>query len=175
MQVGVLEGNFLNLLVRLSGARRGVELGMFTGYSTLMMASALPEDGEITTCDINPEAERVARSFFERSPHGRKITVRMGPGLETLASLPGPFDFAFLDADKTGYIGYFEAILPKLRTGGWIAADNTLWNGLVLDDPSVQDEDTRALVAFNRHVAADERVDQVLLTVRDGITLIWKK
>lgn len=175
MQVGVLEGTFLQLLVRLSGARRGLEIGMFTGYSTLMMAGGLPQDGELITCDVDPKAEEVARSFFARSPHGGKIRVCMGPALETIAGLQGPLDFAFIDADKANYVHYFEAVLPLLRPGGWIAADNTLWSGAVLDDPADQDEDTRTLAAFSRHVAADDRVDQVLLTVRDGITLIWKK
>jgi len=172
MQVGVLEGTFLQLLVRLSGAHRGLEIGMFTGYSTLMMAAGLPEDGELITCDVNPRAEEVARSFFARSPHGSKIRICMGPALQTLQGLDGPLDFAFIDADKVNYIHYFEAVLPLLRSGGWIAADNTLWNGAVLDAPGNQDEDTRALAAFSRHVAADDRVDQILLTVRDGITLI---
>jgi len=175
MQVGALEGTFLQLLVRISGARRGVEVGMFTGYSTLMMAAALPDDGELITCDVNPRAEAVARSFFDRSPHGRKIDVRMGPALETLEALEGPFDFAFIDADKVNYIRYYEKVLPRLRPGGWIAADNTLWNGEVLRDPAEQDDDTRALVAFSRHVAGDARVSQALLTVRDGITLIHKQ
>ena len=104
-----------------------------------------------------------------------KIRVRMGPALETLQEMEGALDFAFIDADKANYIHYFEKILPRLRPGGWIAADNTLWSGAVLDDPADQDEDTRTLAAFSRHVAADARVDQVLLTVRDGITLIWKR
>ncbi len=175
MQVGVLEGTFLQLLVRLSGARRGLEIGMFTGYSTLMMAGGLPDGGELITCDVDPKAEEVARNFFARSPHGSKIRVCMGPALETLQGLDGPLDFAFIDADKASYIHYFEAVLPLLRPGGWIAADNTLWNGAVLDDPADQDEDTRTLAAFSRHVADADGVDQVLLTVRDGITLIWKK
>jgi caffeoyl-CoA O-methyltransferase len=175
MQVGVLEGMFLQLLVRLSGARRGLEIGMFTGYSTLMMAAGLPDDGELTTCDVDPGAEEVARRFFERSPHGSKIRVRMGPALETLQTLKGPLDFAFIDADKVNYGHYFDAVVPLVRPGGWIAADNTLWSGNVLKSPESQDDDTRALAAFSRHVAADDRVDQVLLTVRDGITLIWRK
>jgi len=174
MQVGALEGTFLQLLVRISGARRGLEVGMFTGYSTLMMAAALPEDGELITCDVNPKAEAVARRFFDRSPDGGKIHIRMGPALETLETLEGPFDFAFIDADKVNYIHYYEKVLPMLRPGGWIAADNTLWNGKVVSDPAEQDDDTRALVAFSRHVANDDRVTQALLTVRDGITLIHK-
>ena len=175
MQVGPLEGNLLHLLVRITGARRGVEIGMFTGYSALMMASALPEGGELITCDVDPAAEAIARSFFDRSPVGTRIQVRIAPALQTLETLEGPFDFAFIDADKTNYVNYYEAVLPLLRPGGWIAADNTLWNGRVLDDPAEQSEDTRALVAFSRHVAEDDRTHQALLTVRDGITLIWKK
>jgi len=174
MQVGPLEGMLLQLLVRLSGARRGIEVGMFTGYSALMMAAALPDDGKLVTCDIDPEAEAIARSFFARSPHGRKIEVRIGPALDTLKTLAGPFDFAFVDADKSNYVRYYEAILPLLRPGGWIAADNTLWSGDVLRPAAEQDADTRALVEFSRHVRSDPRVDQALLTVRDGVTLIWK-
>jgi caffeoyl-CoA O-methyltransferase len=175
MQVGVLEGRFLQLLVQLTGARRGVEIGMFTGYSALMMAAGLPEGGELITCDIDPEAEAIARRFFDRSPHGGKIHVRMGPALETLAGLEGPFDFAFVDADKASYARYFDALVPLLRSGGWIAADNTLWSGAVIEDAAEQDDDTRALTDFSRHVAEDDRVEQVLLTIRDGITLIRKK
>ena len=174
MQVGPLEGTFLQLLVRLTGARRGLEIGMFTGYSTQMMAAALPDDGLLVTCDVDPKAEAIARRFFDRSPHGKKIQVRMGPALETLQALQGPFDFAFIDADKVNYIRYYEAILPLLTPGGWIAADNTLWSGAVLQGEADRSEDTAALVAFSAHVAADDRVRQVLLTVRDGITLIWK-
>ena len=173
MQVGALEGTLLQLLVRLSSARRGVEVGMFTGYSTLMMAGGLPDDGELITCEIDPAAEAVARGFFARSPHGKKIDVRMGPALETLAGIDGPIDFAFIDADKGNYSRYYDRLVPLLRAGGWIAADNTLWSGAVLDDPP-EDDDTRALVQFSRHVVEDPRVDQVLLTIRDGITLIWK-
>jgi len=175
MQVGPLEGMVLQLLVRISGARRGVEIGMFTGYSALMMAAALPEDGTLLTCDVDPETEAIARSFFARSPHGRKIEVRMGPALDTLRRLAGPFDFAFIDADKSNYLAYYEAILPLLRPGGWIAADNTLWSGDVLRPAGEQDVDTRALVEFSRRVRDDVRVDQALLTVRDGLTLIWKR
>jgi predicted O-methyltransferase YrrM len=174
MQVGQLEGNLLHLLVRLTGARRGIEIGMFTGYSALMMAAALPAEGTLVTCDIDPKAEAIARRFFARSPDGRKIQVRMGPALETLPTLEGPFDFAFIDADKANYVRYYEAVLPLLRPGGWIAADNTLWSGDVLRAPADRDASTGALVAFSEHVAADVRVRQVLLTVRDGVTLIWK-
>lgn len=172
MQVGHLEGTFLRMLVRMTGARRVVELGTFTGYSALMMAEALPDDGELITCDVDPEATAIARDFFTRSPHGRKITLRMGPALETLNTLEGPFDLAFIDADKQNYSAYYEAVLPLLRPGGLLVADNTLWSGRVLDPQTPSD---LAIVAFNDKVAADSRVEKVLLTVRDGMMLALKR
>lgn len=172
MQVGRLEGRFLHLLVKLTSARRVLEIGMFTGYSTLMMASALPDDGEITTCEIDPEAEAIARRFFDRHPHGRKIRVRMGPALETLRSVSGPLDLVFIDADKGNYVAYYDAVLPLLREGGLLVADNTLWSGKVVDPDT---DVARAIARFNDHVAADSRVDKVLLTVRDGMTLARKR
>lgn len=172
MQVGPLEGAFLRLLVRLIGARRVLEIGMFTGYSGLMMAEGLPEDGELITCDVDPKAEEMARRYFAQSPHGRKIQIRMGPALETIRTLSGPFDMVFIDADKENYGAYFDAVLPLVRTGGLIVADNTLWSGRVL---SPQAESDRAIVAFNEKVARDERVEKVLLTVRDGMTLMRKR
>jgi caffeoyl-CoA O-methyltransferase len=172
MQVGRLEGNFLRLLVRLSGAKRALEIGMFTGYSGLMIAEGLPEDGSLITCDVDPKAEEIARRAFARSPVGRKIQIRMGPALETLKTLGGPLDFVFIDADKENYLAYYEAVLPLLRQGGLLVADNTLWSGKVLAPESPADH---AIVAFNARVAADPRVDKVLLTVRDGMTLAVKR
>jgi len=172
MQVGRLEGDFLRLLVRLTQARRVVEVGMFTGYSALMMAEALPEGGELITCDINPKAEAIARKYFARSPHGKKIQVRMGPALTTLAALKGPFDLAFLDADKGNMSAYYDAVFPLIRLGGLIVGDNTLWSGRVL---TPADDDDRAIVAFNKKVAADPRVEKVLVTVRDGMMLAYKR
>lgn len=172
MQVGALEGGFLRMLVRISGARRILEVGMFTGYSALMMAEGLPDDGELITCDINPEAEAVAKRYFARSPHGEKIHVRMGPALETIRSLSGPLDLVFLDADKENYANYFDAALPLVRQGGLIVADNTLWSGRVLEPKAESD---KAIVAFNDKVAKDPRVETVQLTVRDGMTLMWKR
>ncbi|MGQ0505056.1 MAG: O-methyltransferase [Myxococcaceae bacterium] len=171
MQVGQIEGNFLRILVRLSGAKRIIELGMFTGYSALMMAEGLPADGELITCDVDPKAQEIAQRYFNQSPHGKKIQIRMGPGLQTLATLRGPFDLVFIDADKENYVNYYEAALPLLRSGGLIVADNTLWSGKVL---SPKDESDHAIVRFNDHVAQDSRVEKVQLTVRDGMTLIRK-
>src|SRR5262249_45086675 len=116
MQVGPLEGDFLRLLVRLARAHRILEIGMFTGYSALMMAEGLPDDGELITCELNPKAEAMARRYFAQSPHGKKIKIRMGPALQTLKKLTGPFDFVFIDADKENYLRYYEEVLPMLRT-----------------------------------------------------------
>ena len=160
MQVGRVEGTFLKLLARLSGARRALEIGMFTGYSGLMIAAGLPEDGTLTTCDIDPKAESVARRYFARSPHGRKITIRMGPALETIRSLPPPIDFVFLDADKVNYSNYYEAVLPLMPPGGLLVADNVLWSGKVLDP---KEESDRAIAEFNDRVARDSRVEKVML------------
>ncbi|MDQ3266830.1 MAG: class I SAM-dependent methyltransferase [Myxococcota bacterium] len=172
MQVGQLEGDFLRLLVRLSRAQRILEIGMFTGYSALMMAEGLPEDGELYTCEVNPKAEEMARRYFAQSPHGKKIQIRMGPALETIRTLQGPLDLVFIDADKENYGAYYDAVLPLVRQGGLIVADNTLWSGRVL---APQEESDRAIVAFNTMVANDPRVEKVLVTVRDGMMLAWKR
>ena len=168
MMIGNTEGLFLRALVRATGARRVLEIGTFTGYSALAMAGGLPEDGKLITCDIDPESTAIARAFWARSPYGARIELRLGPALDTIGGLDGPFDLAFIDADKGGYIDYWEAIVPIVRKGGVIVADNVLWSGRVLDP---QEPDDKALAAFNKHVAADERVEQVMLPVRDGITV----
>ncbi len=174
MLIGPHEGALLAMLVRLTGARRILEIGTFTGYSALCMAEALPEDGELTTCEIKPERADIARSFFARSPHGNKIKIRLGPALETLAGLPvlTGFDFVFIDADKENYVNYYQAVLPRLRPGGVIVADNVLWSGRVLAPKKKTD---RAVVAFNKHVRRDPRVECVMLPVRDGVSLIRKR
>jgi caffeoyl-CoA O-methyltransferase len=172
MQVDVIEGRFLEMLVRLTGARTILEVGMFTGYSALMMAEGLPDDGKLITCEVDPKAEAIARRYFSESPHGDKITVRMGPALETIKTLSGPLDLVFIDADKANYSNYYEASLPLLKPGGLIVADNVLWSGKVLDP---KDADDHALVAFDRMVQSDSRVENVCLTVRDGMMLAWKR
>jgi caffeoyl-CoA O-methyltransferase len=172
MQVGHEEGRFLCLLARLMQARRILEIGTFTGYSALCMAEGMTEGGELVTCDVDPVATEMARRFWARSPHGKKIVLKLGPALETLRTLEGPFDVAFLDADKENYSNYWEAVLPKMRPGGLVAADNVLWSGRVLDPREATD---RAIAAFNELVRRDTRVECVMLTVRDGMTLAWKK
>lgn len=173
MQVGRVEGTLLKILVALSRASRAIEIGTFTGYSALCMAEALPEGGELVTCDVDPRAMDVARSFFERSPHGRKITPRLGDALETVRAMPEEpsFDLAFVDADKERYLDYYEALLPRLRQGGLLIADNTLWSGEVLAPTTRSAE---AIVQFNDHVTRDPRVENVLLSVRDGVMLVRK-
>jgi caffeoyl-CoA O-methyltransferase len=172
MQVGRIEGRFLKMLVRLTGARRILEIGMFTGYSALMMAEGLPEDGRLITCDVNPEAEAIAQRYFNESPDAHKIEIRMGPALDTIRSLSGPIDMVFIDADKTNYSNYYEAVMPLVKPGGLIVADNVLWSGRVLDP---QSEDDHAIVAFDKLVQSDPRVENVCLTVRDGMMLAWKR
>ena len=172
MQVGRIEGRFLKMLVRLTRARSILEIGMFTGYSALMMAEGLPDDGRLITCDVNPEAEAIAQRYFNESPDAHKIEIRMGPALDTIKSLSGPIDMVFIDADKTNYSNYYEAVMPLVRPGGLIVADNVLWSGRVLDPKS---EDDHAIVAFDELVQSDPRVESVCLTVRDGMMLAWKR
>jgi caffeoyl-CoA O-methyltransferase len=171
MLTGTVEGRFLEMLVYATGARHVLELGTYSGYSALSMAVALPEGGRIDTCEIEEEHAEVARRYIDESPYADRIQLHVGPALETIERLEGEFDFVFIDADKENYVNYYEAVLPRLSARGLIAADNTLWSGRVLDE-SNKEEGTQAIKAFNEHVRADERVVSVMLTVRDGITLI---
>jgi caffeoyl-CoA O-methyltransferase len=173
MMVGPLEGRLLEFLVRLSGARLVLELGTFTGYSSICMASALGDGGRLITCDVNESAVEIARRYATEAGVVDRIDYRVGPALETLRELDGPFDLVFIDADKDGYIAYYEAVLPKLAERGVIVADNVLWSGRVLHDEP--EEIARPIVAFNEHVRSDPRVVAVMLSVRDGITLIRKR
>ena len=168
MMVGHLEGSFLAFLVAMTNAKRIVEVGTFTGWSSIAMAGALPPGGSIVSCDINEETNAIARRYAEEAGVADRIEYRLGPGVETLATLDGPFDLAFIDADKGGYVDYYEAILPKLAPGGTIAADNTLFG---LDDG----ENAAAITRFNDHVLQDARVDTVLLPFREGLTLIRRR
>jgi caffeoyl-CoA O-methyltransferase len=168
MLTGPVAGRFLESLVWISQPKRVVEIGTFSGHSALSMAAALPKGGRIDACELDPERAAFAQRYFDRSPHGSKITLHVGPALETVAQLDGEFDFVFIDAEKEGYIGYYEAVLPRLAERGLIVADNTLWSGRVVED------DDSPIAAFNEHVAADPRSVQVILSVRDGMTLIRK-
>lgn len=171
MQVGLLEGRFLGLLVSLIGAKRVLEVGTFTGFSALAMASHLPEDGKLITCDIDPRATEIAKSFWSQSPHGKKIELKLGPAVETIPKLNETFDLVFIDADKAGYPKYWELAMPKVRKGGLIVVDNVLWSGRVLDPKEKSD---REIHAFNEMAVKDPRVTLVMLTVRDGMLLAQK-
>lgn len=178
MQIGPDQAQFMALLVKLMGARRTIEIGVFTGYSALSVALALPDDGRVLACDINDEYTRVGQPFWEQAGVAHKIDLRLQPALATLderlaAGEAGHHDFAFIDADKTGYDAYYERCLQLLRPGGLIAIDNTLWNGEVAKKAA--SDDTRALQALNDKLHNDERIDLSLLTIGDGLTLARKR
>jgi caffeoyl-CoA O-methyltransferase len=169
MMVGDVEGAFLSFLVTMTNAKRVLEVGTFTGWSSIAMARSLPPEGKLVTCDINEETTAVARRYAEEAGVADRIEYRLGPAVETLATLEGPFDLAFIDADKPGYVDYYEAVLPKLSPRGLIAADNTLF-GL-----ETEGENAKGITRFNEHVLHDDRVETVLLPFRDGVTLIRRK
>ena len=166
---GPVVDGLLQTLIVASGARRVLEIGTFTGFSALMMAEALPDDGVLITCDRDPKAAEVAREYFAKSPHGHKIEQRLGVALDTIRSLEGPFDFVFIDADKINNAAYYERALELLSPGGLIAIDNVLWGGRVLDPESESD---RAVAEFNRLVQDDPRVKNVMVPIRDGVTIV---
>jgi caffeoyl-CoA O-methyltransferase len=171
MIVGPLEGAVLKMMVRLVGGSRVLELGMFTGYSALCFAEALPEEGVVITCEVDEQAAAIARRYFARSPVGRKIQVEMGPALDTMRRLTDPFDVIFIDADKQNYVNYYRRALELLAPGGIILIDNVLWDGDVVRQPP-PDERTAAIQELNRVVAADSTVNAVMLTVRDGLFVV---
>jgi caffeoyl-CoA O-methyltransferase len=171
MMVGRLEGRYLEMLTFALGATSVLEIGTFGGYSALALAPGLAPGGTITSCELSPVHAEFARRHIAASPYAEAIEVVVGPALDTIAGLDGPFDLVFVDADKASYLAYFEAVLPKLARRGIIAADNTLWSGRVLDDSDTT-EDTVAIRRFNDALAVDPRVVVVQTTVRDGVTLI---
>lgn len=174
MLVGPLEGAFLKMLAQLVAAKRVLEIGMFTGYSALCFAEALPEDGTVVTCEIDEASAAVGRPFFVQSPHGRKIDIKLGSALDTMRQLTGPFDVIFIDADKTNYLNYYRRALDLLSPNGVILIDNVLWDGEVLKHPP-PDERTAAIQELNRVVSTDPRVTAVLVTIRDGVLVVRKK
>jgi predicted O-methyltransferase YrrM len=171
MMVGPVLGQFFKMITAMTGARRILEIGMFTGYSTLAWAEGLPKDGRIITCEINPEMAEIARCHFAESPHGSKIEIKLGPALESLKLIYGIFDLCFIDADKQNYGAYYERCLELVRPHGLIILDKMLRGGQVLDP---QDPATRAVDALNHRIRNDPRVENVLLPVRDGIMLARK-
>ena len=176
MQIGAEQGTFMTLLARIAGVRNAVEVGTFTGYSAICLARGLADGGRLLCCDVSEEWTAVARRFWQRAGLADRIELRIGPALETLRALPaGPaLDLAFIDADKPGYIGYWEEIVPRIRPGGVILVDNTFFGGGVVE-PANDSADVEAIRAFNDHAVADERVELVLLPVGDGLSLARKK
>ena len=175
MQIAPEQGAFMTLFARILGARRAIEIGTFTGYSALCIARGLTDDGKLICCDLSEEWTNVGRRYWAKAGVAHKIDLRIAPAIETLAQLPQEpnFDLAFIDADKSGTIAYFEALLPLIRKGGVILIDNVLWKGAVVN-PAVDDEDTLAIRAFNKLVAADSRVECVMLPIADGLTFLRK-
>jgi caffeoyl-CoA O-methyltransferase len=176
MQVGPDQGQLLTLLTRIAGARRAVEVGTFTGYSSLCIARGLADDGRLLCCDVSEEWTALARRAWERAGLADRIELRLAPALETLRALPTdiPIDLAFIDADKPGYIGYWDELVTRVRPGGLVLADNVLWSGRIVDDPG-DDANLAALRAFNDHVAADSRVEVAILPAFDGLTIARKR
>jgi caffeoyl-CoA O-methyltransferase len=174
MIVGPLEGAFLKMMTQLVPATSVLEIGMFTGYSALCFAEALPANGTVLTCEVDEESAALARQYFARSPVGKKIEVRMGPALETMRHLKGLFDLIFIDADKVNYVNYYRRALDLLAPQGVILIDNVLWNGDVLKQPPPDDK-TAAIQELNRTVSSDPRISAVLVTIRDGVLVIRRK
>lgn len=175
MQIGPEQGTFMTMLTSLMGARRAIEVGTFTGYSSLCLARGLADGGKLICCDISDEWTSLARAYWQKAGLSDRIELRLGPGLDTLRGLPlaPEFDLAFIDADKTGYIGYWEEIVPRLRRGGVILVDNTFFHGWIFE--SHPDQNAQAIRDFNDHALADDRMDVVMLPVGDGLTLARKK
>lgn len=169
MLSGPVEGKLLNMLVKLSQAKRCLEIGTFTGYSALNIASALPADGTLITCENRDEHANMAQRYFDKSPHGHKIKIKRGNALETIQTLNELFDFIFIDADKINYPIYYDHLIPKLRVGGLMVVDNALWSAKVV---SPKDKETLAIHQLNQKARHDSRVETVMLSVRDGILLI---
>jgi len=171
MMVGRIEGKFLEFLVRTTRAEQVLELGTFTGYSSISMARGLTGTGRVISCDVNPDTTAIARRYAEEAGVDDRIEYRLGPALDAVGSLDGPFDLIFIDADKANYVNYYEALLPKLAANGLMIVDNTLWSGRVADERD-GDESTEAIRRLNDRVRDDDRVECVLLTVRDGMLLV---
>jgi caffeoyl-CoA O-methyltransferase len=172
MLCGRVEGRLLNLLIKLTQAKYCIEIGTFTGYSALSIAEALPPEGKLITCEIRPRHAKIAQKYFNLSPHGHKIDLKLGQALETLTLISKPIDFCFIDADKLNYQHYYNLLIPKVKAGGLLVFDNALYNGEVLKPES---KNAKIVHALNTQIKNDSRVEQVMLTIRDGILLVRKK
>lgn len=176
MEIAAEQGTLMAILATAIGAKSAVEVGTFTGYSALCVARALPDDGHLLCCDVSEQWTSIARRYWEKAGVTNKITLKLGPAVETLRALPAShtFDFAFIDADKSSYRTYYEEILKRTRPNGLILLDNVLWNGAVIDQTN-QTEDTKAIRAINDFIVHDDRVEAVMLTLADGLTIVRKK
>ena len=173
--IGKVEGKLLQLLVKISGARNAIEIGTFTGYSALIIAESLPEDGRLITCETNPQHAEIALRYFRKSPQGHKIRLELKPAMETLRGIAdNSVDFVFIDADKPSYGRYFDEAMRILHAGGLIFVDNVFWRNKIFKQP-ITNENARAIAAFNEKVKNDDRAEKVMLNVRDGVYLIRKK
>ena len=175
MVSGHLQGNILKMFCRMVRPRRVLEIGTFTGYSALCLAAGMDEGGEVLTIEIDDEIEDFTRSFLSRSPYGDRVKFVIGDALDIIPTLTDEYDLVFIDANKRDYLRYYEAVLPRVRPGGFILADNTLWDGKVITDPQSRDAQTVGIERFNDTVAHDDRVEKIILPLRDGLTVLWKK
>lgn len=175
MLSGHLQGRILKMFCRMLAPRRILEIGTYTGYATLCMAEGLPNEGLIHTLEINDEMEDFIRKYLSRSPDKEKIRVHFGDAMDIIPTLDETFDLVFIDADKRLYSNYYDLVFPKVRQGGLILADNTLWDGKVLEKPASSDKQTIGILEFNKKIKNDPRVEKVILPLRDGLTMIWKK
>lgn len=172
MASGHLQGRVLKMLVEMAKPLKVLELGTFSGYSTLCMAEGMPPDAELHTFEVFDENEDFLRQWIDGSPYRDRIHLHIGDALQLVPKMDGQWDFAYIDADKREYVAYYEMLLPRMRPGGYIVADNTLWYGRVIEEPRESDLQTRGVQAFNELVAADTRVEKVILPLRDGLTVI---
>lgn len=175
MLSGALQGKLLEFLVKMSQPKRILEIGTYTGYSAICMASALPKEGHLHTIDINIELETIAKKYFKLSELEDKISFHSGDAMKIIPELDTEFDFVFIDADKSNYINYYNLLIDKVPSGAWIIADNVLWSGKILKEASKNDIDTKLLQEFNLHIQNDNRVENLLLPIRDGLMIIRKK
>ncbi len=175
MLSGHLQGRFLKMLCRVARPARVLEIGTYTGYATLCLAEGLPTGGHVDTIELNDEMEDFIRKYLDQSPFRDRVTLHIGDARAVIPTLEGEFDLVFIDADKRHYSAYYDLVFPRVRPGGLILADNTLWDGHVVESPAPTDRQTLGIMAFNDKIKRDERVEKVILPLRDGLTLIWKK
>lgn len=175
MLSGHLQGKILKMFCRMLSPMHVLEIGTYTGYATLCLAEGMPEGGRVDTIEINDEMEDFIRNYLDQSPFGERICLHIGDAMEIIPGLPDMYDLVFIDADKRLYADYYDLVFPRVRKGGVILADNTLWDGKVVEEVASSDKQTQGILAFNAKIKNDDRVEKVILPLRDGLTIIWKK